>query len=115
MTMKNQNCEIWSGDTPTIRVDIISGTTNLETVQSIRYTIYRNFKPILVKDLDSGVEINPMQGLSLLVTLEPEDTENLGGQYYHEMEIVDEEGKVFTIMEGTVRIHRTALKSQNVN
>lgn len=69
--------------------------------------------PMLIsKNLSSGIEIqNPEDG-KFRITLNPEDTQDLGGRiYYYEVQVILGDGSVSTVLHGNFEISKTLIPS----
>jgi len=61
--------------------------------------------PLLTKDTNDGIRITDAENGEFSVTISPEDTEDLAGNYYHEAEITESSGAVSTVFTGQFRIN----------
>jgi hypothetical protein len=103
--------EMHKGDTQYITVNVTheDGTDkSLVAVTSIKWQMAKRSKgtPILSKAIGSGVQIvgAPADGV-VKVSIDPEDTEDLKPMdYYHELEVVDSDGDVQTVLIGALTL-----------
>lgn len=107
MTAKNQNFEMYAGDTKTVTVTV-SGVdlTGASVKWAAKKSIY-NVEPDIYKETADGLMIAASD--SFVIALAPEDTAALVGSYYHEAEVTDAAGNVSTVMTGTVKIERSGV------
>lgn len=109
MTAKNQNFEMFCGDTHELPVTVrdSSGALKDITGAAVAWALAKSVKcdPEFTKATGSGIALtDPSNGL-FTVTLNPADTLNLcPGDYYHEAEVTDSSGRVVTVMTGRVRL-----------
>jgi hypothetical protein len=110
MTKKGQDLEMYAGDDKITRVtvydpdDVIIDITDC----TIRWVWYKRYPYSLSLDKStssgSGIILtDPTNGIFEL-TLVPEDTENLLGDYNHECELTDTDNKISTILTGHTKI-----------
>lgn len=99
-----------AGDSLILDVPVVDEATgeplDLTDAQAIRWQLARSVKhPALVeKAVGSGVQVQDAPGGLVAVTLAPADTVNLSGRYYHEVEVIDAQGHVCTVLAGYVLI-----------
>lgn len=103
-----QNVTMYSGDSKTLTISIVDSdgaAIDVSTAAAVVYAIADSSRgPALVtKTLADGVSV---AGSTVTVTLEPDDTEDLAGVYYHELQITDDVGHVDTAMSGTITVRR---------
>lgn len=108
MTFTGQNLELYQGKDRTIEVTVYDGVGNLLNISGSSFTwvVYRPTPGsiVLTKTTISGISLTvPVSGL-MEITLIPEDTQNLLGQYNHEGEITTSTGKQDTIFTGYFKI-----------
>jgi hypothetical protein len=108
-----------AGDTTPVYVTILDETTgsvmNLLGVTA-RWAaspgIPRRFSPtaVITKETGAGIEItNAAQGI-LRIDLDPADTQDLAGDFYHELQITDSSGGVSTPLSGLLTITRQLVR-----
>lgn len=70
-------------------------------------------EPILLKDNDSegGVSVTDAEAGEVEVSIEPEDTGDLSGKFYQELEAVDVTGDPVVIATGTLTIKKNVRNS----
>jgi hypothetical protein len=66
--------------------------------------------PILAKTEEDGITIDDDLSGLVTVTLEPEDTAQLSGDFYMELETLDASGDVATVFTGTFQIKKALIK-----
>jgi hypothetical protein len=107
--------EVWSGDTivmdVTVRKD--DDTRKDLTGANIRWTLADDqySVPELSKteaDADVIIASDPTTG-EFEITIQPSETDNLGGAYYHECEVVDGAGVKSTVFYGKLDIREDAI------
>lgn len=110
MTAKGQNLEMFQGDDKIIRVTTLDTDGNAVDISgcTIRWVWYKRSPYNLVMNKTTisggGVELtDPTSGI-FEITLVPDDTESLLGDYNHECELTDLNDKISTIMVGTVKV-----------
>lgn len=94
-----------SGDSKVLEIEIgdDDGVSVDVTGANITYAIADRAIRVTKQTGGQGVTID---GSLVTVTLSPADTAGLAGVYSHEMEIVDMEGNVSTVLRGQVGIAR---------
>jgi len=108
MTKTAQNFEMWQGDTKQLRISV-TGSDNAGyslTGASLVYIVEVEPKSgsLIRKTTANDVSIS---GSTVTVTLNPIDTLQLEGLYYHEIQALDVLGRVATIMVGNVKINKS--------
>lgn len=103
-----------SGDTTPIDITLTDDETgaavDLATVASITYQMASSVAasaPYVSKSLSDGITVS---GNVVTITLAPADTADLGGDYYHELELTFADGTVITPLRGTVSIERDLIQ-----
>jgi len=96
-----------------IIVDCVDGDglpIDISEVQSIRWAAARsvNDAPVLSKSLGSGISINTPT--SFLFDISNTESEPLHGTYYHEAEIINDSGLVYTVLSGKMYLPKTLIK-----
>ena len=118
MAVLNQNFTMLSGNTKNIVcavTDKESGLLKDLTGCNIRWilqnqpTLDNIVSKSLVGGVESGIEI--IAEGTFIIRLDPSDTEDLGGKYYHECEIEDADGNIFTVFAGRVNIIKTYIST----
>lgn len=105
MTVKNQNFEMYAGDTKNIEITISSVNLAGASVKwAAKKTIY-DAVPALYKDTAGGITITDAAAGKFTIALAPADTADLSGKYYHEAEVTDQSGNVSTVTTGTITIN----------
>lgn len=107
VTALDQNISIFAGDTKFINFTI-DGMPSLSGV-IIKWGVRNNCHSttnVLLKTTNFGIEIDD---LAIKITLDPIDTEELSGTYYHEAELTDGYGNVSTIFTGNMKIIESAV------
>ncbi len=91
--------EMVSGDTKKLKITInnsddtpydITGSTD------IKWQLFINNTPEISKDLGAGIIITDGVNGILTISIDPADTDNLEGTYFHELQIKDASGNVLT-------------------
>lgn len=110
-----QNFTMYAGDTKIITVTVTDDDDEAVDLtgatirwQASRLVVDEGFDadPLISKDNDTGGGIesaSPSTGV-FEVTLDPDDTEDLSGLYYHEAEVIDADGNVATVMTGRMTV-----------
>jgi len=104
MALLDQDFEMWSGDSITLNF-VIEDTADLAGSSSIKWAMSRSVRGPKLINKEGTYEAN-------VVTIEliPEDTEDIRpSRYYHELEIIDGEGRVSTAAIGSMRIWPTLI------
>lgn len=109
MTKKNQDLEMWAGDTKKLQytvldenddpVNLTNATINWWLAESATSTA------ILTKTTADDISITDAANGVFQVTINPADTQNLEGRYYHEAEVTDDAGNVATVAVGVIKIN----------
>ncbi|WP_337102340.1 hypothetical protein [Paenibacillus sp. YIM B09110] len=103
MAAKNQNFEMFAGDTKSVTVTVAGVDLTGSTVKwAAKKSIY-NAEPDVYKDTTDGITLAD-EG-KFVIALEPEDTAALSGTYYHEAEVTDATGNVSTVLSGKITIN----------
>lgn len=109
MTQKNQNFEMFAGDTKDIVVTVDDGDgipVNL-TGASIKWVLKKatvTGAQQVLKTMANGIFLtDPLAG-EFTVRLATADTNAISGKFYHEAEVTDSSGNVSTVFTGTVKI-----------
>lgn len=106
-----QNFTVFSGNDITLNVSLLDENTqnplNITGAQEIRWQLSKRSAspvPLIAKDLNDGiVVVNAGSGI-ITIALNGADTEPLQGVFYHELRIVNAEGKKITLMYGVVEL-----------
>jgi len=107
---------MWAGDDKTLQVTVQDSSgdpVDITGATAIRWQLSKSAtkRPALIeKALLDGVTVISAPGGRFDVTLEPEDTEDLKGDYYHEAELIDSGGRVATVLTGTATINPALIK-----
>lgn len=111
--------EMFAGDTMRLNFSITDALTEAAldlTGATVRWQASRSKgttfsrTPVLSKAEGQGLEIIDAFGGLILVTLSPEDTEELSGIFYHELETVDVDGDVATAFSGTFTVKKALIR-----
>ena len=109
MTKRNQDFEMWIGDHKLLifTVEDIASIEGTTVKWKMAKSVSR--EPVIEKSSNSDLDIN---NNTFTVQLLPEDTINLDtkSDYYHEAELMDEEGNISTLSIGKVTLHPTLIK-----
>lgn len=110
---------MYAGDDKILQVtvrDLVGTTVDITDFTEIRWALSKSVgrqPPILEKVLSAGVEIISGGVGRFDVTINSADTESLRhGDYYHEAEVINEDGLVATVLAGTVTILPTLIKPE---
>jgi hypothetical protein len=115
MAAKDQNFEMFAGDTQTIIVNVdfdLTGAREIKwvmkkSVSSLDKLIYKALSSQEIDITHSGPD--PEDENTFQIQLDPEDTINLKSMYYHEAEVTDNLGNVSTVMVGNAMINRSGV------
>ena len=108
---------IHQGDDLRVLVEVLDqgrAPMDIQDVQAIHWWVARNVRsaPVIQKGLTDG-NLHLGGPNIFFFDLAPEDTEGLAaGNYYHEAEITTAQGKIYTVMVGTLRIDPQLIKEQ---
>lgn len=105
MTKKNQNFEIYAGDTKDIIIavtDAAGAAVNLSGATA-KWVLKKNASASNSAYKTTGNGITVVGGV-VTVRMNSADTQGLQGRYYHEAEVTDVSGNVSTILTGYVTI-----------
>jgi hypothetical protein len=116
MTAMDQDFAMQSGDSKVlsftvldendVAVDITGNTIKWRLAKSSRSSV------LLAKATGgSGISITDAVNGVFQVTLDPTDTDNFAGQYYHEAELTDLFSNISTISTGTATIRRDLIST----
>lgn len=110
MTQKNQDFEMYAGDTKKINVTATENGSPMDlTGATIKWGIVKNSVKVVSKDLTNGISITNPLGGNFTITLNPADTSTINGNYYHEAEVTDSVGNISTIMTGVIKILKSEI------
>lgn len=103
------NLKFVQGDSKVLRVTAKTSAgvaVNLAGASGIRYRLAKSVKgtALIDKAMGTGIAITDAANGVLEVTLLPADTVALKGEYLHELELVDADGNVVTVFQGTVTL-----------
>jgi len=105
MAYVNQNAEIYAGDSKEIDITIYdeNGTDELGlSGYDVYYHVYESSgNPVITKTSDDDVE--KLSGGKIVITFNPSDTEDMFGEYKHEIDIINETD-VHTVLTGKLTI-----------
>lgn len=105
VTAKNQNFEMYAGDTKNIEVTIAGvNLTGASVKWALKRTVYEA-DAVISKDTTGGISITNASGGVFVIALAPGDTTSLSGDYYHEAEITDSASNVSTVFTGKATIN----------
>jgi hypothetical protein len=106
MADTNQNVEIHIGDSKRICLTIYDEDDNLLDITdyTLYYYVYESSgNPLITKSSGDGITIVNAGNGSCTVDFEPSDTENMSGDYKHEVDITDGTD-VYTVMTGKLTV-----------
>lgn len=106
--------EMFAGDTKRLHFTLTSGAPNNDpldiTDATIQWQVSKGTTarfsaiPVISKATDDGIVITDSFAGTLTIDLLPEDTENLKGNFYYELQIVDATGDIATAATGQITI-----------
>lgn len=111
--------EMFQGDTRRLNFSLkrVDGTTLDITGATVRWMASKlkapgvfSSTPILTKTIGNGVEVTDSFTGLVVVTLEPQDTTQISGTLYMELEVVDYDGDVATVFSGTFLVKKALIK-----
>lgn len=109
MAAKNQDFEMYQGDTQEVNITIKGPTGAVLDVSgatfkwAMKQTVYST--PIVTKDTAAGITIIEALAGRIMIKLAPSDTQVVkADKYYHECEMTDKFGNVSTIFVGTLTL-----------
>ena len=111
--------ELFQGDTKRINFTLTKadGTALDLTGATIRWEASKlkagglfSSTPVIVKTDQDGIEVVDALNGFLTVTLPPEDTLPISGDFYHELETTDVSGDVATVFSGQFKIKKALIK-----
>ena len=111
MSRSSQDIDLFQGDDLrvicTVR-DQSGALVDISEAQSIRYAVARgvNAVPVIEKSLNNGIEL--ANSSAFFFDLDSAETLPLSGGYYHEAEVVTDQGLTYTTLSGSIRF-RSAL------
>jgi hypothetical protein len=110
MTARNQNFEMFCGDTREIVVTVrdASGSAIDLTGATVLWTLSRSDRcdaEVSKSSPSEGIVLTSAASGQFTITLDADDTEDLDpGDYYHEAEVTDSSGRVSTVLTGRARL-----------
>lgn len=100
--------EMYSGDTRTLTVTVrdTSGAAVDLTGATARWALAKKVgqAALVSKSTGSGIELTDAANGEFTVTLDPADTADLVGDYWHEAEVTDSAGRVVTVFQARASI-----------
>lgn len=113
VAVKNQDFEMYSGNTKNIACTIRDADGELKDLTgcNIRWILQKSstldgvISKTLIDTVENGIEVVSTGIFNII--LSPADTEGLSGKFYHECEIEDGDGNIFTVFIGKVTIIKT--------
>jgi hypothetical protein len=107
MALTNQNFDMWEKDTIVLQFTITNGENDPIDITdaTITWIMYRGSTSYIVKENGAGVTITNGTNGVCQVLIEPTDTNDLAGIYYHELVVTDVSGNKSTVASGIVTIH----------
>lgn len=109
------NFMMTAGDTKTLVVTTKDASGNAVNItgSSIKWQAARSMgkASVLSKSTSSGIQITDGANGEFTVTLNPSDTEDLIGNYYHEAQITAADGTISTVLFGTMKINPALIEA----
>lgn len=103
-----QNFEIHSGDSKTLKFTIRDQNDAIKDITGATATWAaakrKTSSTLISKTSGSGITITDATNGLLEVELDPADTEALKGDYYHELQLVDNQSRKSTAAYGTMTV-----------
>lgn len=115
--MAKQNFELFRGDDLRVFVPVVDeggDAVDLTGATSIRWWAANsvNSAPVIQKDLDDMTLTG--SGSTFYFDLSSDETELLSPRtYYHEAEIISSEGKVYTVMHGSMKVQKDLIVGES--
>ena len=106
MTKSGQNVTMYQGDYRILEVTVLDENDAPRDVTGclVTWVVYKPTTKFVELTKIVGSGISAPVGAVFEITLEPEDTLNLLGQYNHECEITDGSSHPFTILTGYFKV-----------
>mgnify|MGYP000435024928 CR=1 FL=1 len=113
--------EMFAGDTKKITVTVknnsgtivnLNGLENakLQAIEVPTGRAKKNTLPKIIKEMgDGSVNVSNAANGEIVFTINPDDTRNLVGNYYYEIEITDSYSNVLTVATGTLVIKESII------
>ena len=104
--------EMHQGDTKRLLIavkDPAGVAISLVAATSVKWWVAKKVTStarLLEKSEGSGITVTNAAGGLLTITIDPDDTEAVSGDYYHELEVIDSAGDIGTVLRGTMSIAR---------
>lgn len=114
--LNDQNVVVYDGDDFALRVtlkDDAGAAVDLTTFNSLTWEVAKKVKgaAFITKTDADGIEVqSPTTAGIVVITLLPTDTRGKAGEYRHEMQLVDSDGKYHTIMVGKLTVLPTIIQ-----
>jgi len=102
VTARNQSFRMVSGDTTEIE---IINPTDL-TGATVKWLLHKSGNQYISKSTPAITVTSGEEESIIKIKLDPADTENLKGVYYHEAEVTDSFGNISTVTMGSVTIEK---------
>jgi hypothetical protein len=107
MTETNQNFAMFQGNSLTLGFDVEQDGEPVDlTGATIDWVAARRRDREIVLEKEGDVDEDPTTG-RFTVELDPEDTEDLLGRYWHEARLEDSAGEIFTVTTGLMTVNRS--------
>ena len=103
MTAMNQNFSMYAGDTKVLQIQVLADKKMDLNAVSVKWGLVKKDGPVILLKTTPAIQT---ANNTITITLLPEDTKHLLGDYNHECEITDPEGVVSTVTNGTVTIKK---------
>lgn len=118
MTEENQDVTIYSGDTRLLSVTVYDENDDLVDISGgIIDWIVRSYPGATLSYISkstlqgtTSIELDEPASGSFIIYLYPTDSANLAGRYYHEAQLTDVSGDVFTLFSGILNIKEDAVR-----
>lgn len=109
------NFTMFAGDTKTVRIIVLDPDGNSVDITgaSAKWRVKRSFSkaPDIEKTTSAGIVITNGAGGEMTVSLDPEDTEDLQGNFLHEAEVTFTDDTISTVIQGTLTIRPVAIEA----
>lgn len=111
-----QNFQMTAGDTKYLVVSVkdADGVAVNLTGAAVKWQAARSFgkASVLSKATSgSGIVLTNASGGIFTITLDPDDTEDLKGNYYHEAQVTASDGTISTVLFGTMKINPALIEA----
>lgn len=113
MTIREQNFEMFAGDSKLISVEVVDEEGNAKdlTDADIKWALRRLSDDLVEKETPATIVITDAVNGKFVVSVSPNDTKSFfNGLYKHQAMVTDQSGVRAVVLEGVARIYGSLFK-----